>query len=71
MCLGYMVRTERNNRLFQNKVSNMHQLVDKIKIHSYWGMKAANVGYVLGVHNWLACPFVWALVSFVVSVNCL
>jgi hypothetical protein len=41
--------------LFQNKVSNMQQLVDKIKIHSYWWMKAANVVYVLGVHNWLAC----------------
>lgn len=52
----YVIWSERNNKLFQNKVSNMHQLVDKIKIHSYWWMKVANVVYVLGVHNWLACP---------------
>jgi hypothetical protein len=52
----WVIWSERNNKLFQNKVSNTQQLVDKIKIHSYWWMKAANAVYVLGVHNWLVCP---------------
>lgn len=53
----WVLWSERNNRLFKNKVTNIHQLVEKVKMHSYRWMKAANAVYVLGVHGWLACPF--------------
>ena len=46
----------RNNRLFKNEVKSMYQLLEKVKIHAYWWMKAANAMYVLGVHSWLTCP---------------
>ena len=49
---------EYNNRLFKNTVTTIHQLVEKVKIHSYWWMKASNAVYVLWVHSWLACPLV-------------
>jgi len=32
--------TERKNRLFKNKKNSAHQLLDKVKLHSYWWMKA-------------------------------
>jgi len=34
----------------------MRQVLKKVKTHFYWWMKAANAVYVLGVHNWFACP---------------
>jgi len=47
---------ERNNRHFNNTESSIAQLVEKVQVHSYWWLKAANVVHVLGVNNWLACP---------------
>jgi len=52
----WVLWSERNNRLFQNKVNYMHYLLEKVKIHSYWWMKAANAIYILEVHSWFACP---------------
>jgi len=51
-----MLWSERNNRQFNNTKNSIYQLVEKVQIHSYWWMKAANDVYVLGVHSWLACP---------------
>jgi len=42
--------------MFKNIVNTIHQLFEKVQIHSYWWMKAANVVHVLGVHGWLTCP---------------
>lgn len=50
----WVIWSERNNRLFQNKVTNMHQLFEKRKIHSYWWMKVVNIVYMLGGSQ-LAC----------------
>jgi hypothetical protein len=35
--------TERNNRQFNNTEISIHQLFEKVQIHSYWWMKAANI----------------------------
>ena len=46
----------RNDRQFNNTDISIHQMLKKVKINSYWWMKAANAVFVLGVHNWLSCP---------------
>ena len=51
LCVWIMC-TEHNNRLFSNEVNSMYQLLEKVKINSYWWMKAANAVYVLEIHNW-------------------
>lgn len=53
LCLSLM--EEHNNMLFSNKETHSYNLLEKVKIHSHRWMKATNVVYVLGVHNWLAC----------------
>jgi len=52
----WIMWTERNNKLFNNEVNSMNQLLEKVKINSYWWMEAANAVYVLGTHDWFACP---------------
>ena len=52
----WVLWTERNNGQFNNIETNVHQLLEKIQINSYWWLKAANAVHVSGVHNWLACP---------------
>jgi len=52
----WVMWTECNNRQFKNTKNFIHQLVEKVQIHSYWWMKAANVVHVFGVHNWFTCP---------------
>jgi len=54
----WVIWNERNNRLFKNKATSIHQLLEKVKMHLYWWMKAANVVFVLGVHSWLVSPLV-------------
>lgn len=52
----WMLCTKCNNRRFNNTETTIHQLLEKVQIHSFWWRKAANVVHVLGIHNWLACP---------------
>jgi len=52
----WVLWTERNNRQFNNTNISIHQCFKNVQIHSYWWMKAVNAVFVLGVHNWLACP---------------
>lgn len=52
----WVVWNTRNNRQFNNTDISIHQMLEKVKINSYWWMKAANVVFVFGVHNWLSCP---------------
>ena len=54
----WIIWNERNNRLFKNKALSIHQLLEKVNMHSYWWMKAANAVFVLGVHSWLVSPLV-------------
>jgi len=36
---------------FNNTDISIHEMLEKVKINSYWWLKAANAVYVLGVHN--------------------
>jgi hypothetical protein len=40
----------RNNKQFNNTDIYIHQMLEKVKINSYWWLKAANAVHVLGVH---------------------
>ena len=50
--------TERKNRLFKNKKNSAHQLLDKVKLHSYWWMKAYDTYIGLNFNMWWSNPFV-------------
>jgi len=52
----WVLCNKRNNRLFNHKENSIEQLLDKVKIHSFWWMKAANVNFGIDVHRWLSCP---------------
>lgn len=52
-----VVLNERNNRLFKNTENSIPQLLDKVKLYSFWWMKVENVNFVLGYHSWWSCPF--------------
>jgi hypothetical protein len=39
----WVVWHEQNNKIFKAKESTVHQLLDKVKAHSLWWMKAYNV----------------------------
>ena len=52
----WVLWTERNNRQFNNIENSIHQLVEKVQIHAYWWLKAANVVSVFGIHSWFATP---------------
>ncbi|XP_024628617.1 uncharacterized protein [Medicago truncatula] len=52
----WVLWTVRNNSQFNNTEISINQMVDKVKMHSYWWMKAANAVFVLAVHTWLSCP---------------
>ncbi|MCI14720.1 heat-shock protein, partial [Trifolium medium] len=36
----WIIWNERNNRLFRNTAKSLPQLLDKVKLHSYWWLKA-------------------------------
>jgi len=50
----WVLWTERNNIQFNNIENSIHQLVEKVQIHAYWWLKAANVVSVFGIHSWFA-----------------
>jgi hypothetical protein len=56
MLCVWVLWTERNNRQFNNTEISIQQCFEKVQLHSYWWLKATNAVFVLGVHNWLACP---------------
>ena len=43
LCSSFVFYVERNNRLFSHKENIVDQLLDKVKIHSYWWVKAPDV----------------------------
>jgi len=51
-----MLWTARNNKQFNNIDISIHEMLEKIKINSYWWLKATDAVYVLGVYEWLFCP---------------
>lgn len=47
---------ERNDRLFRNRQSTVPQLLDKVKLTSLWWLKASNVVFSFGTHQWWSSP---------------
>ncbi|GAU44687.1 hypothetical protein TSUD_183450 [Trifolium subterraneum] len=58
LCSVWVVWQERNNRLFKAKESTVHQLLEKIKVHSLWWMKAYNKHICHNSHMWWSSPLV-------------
>jgi hypothetical protein len=40
LCCIYVMWSERNNRVFKAKENTIHQMLDKVKLHSFWWLKA-------------------------------
>jgi hypothetical protein len=55
LCI-WLVWNERNNRLFNNTESSIEKLVDKVKFHSLWWLKANKTTFVYGTHSWWSDP---------------
>ena len=47
---------ERNNRLFKQKENFIAQLLDKVKYHSLWWMRAKKVVFMFGDLLWWSSP---------------
>ena len=52
----WLVRNERNNRLFKNTETSIEQLLDKAKFHSLWRLKANKTTFVYGSQSWWSNP---------------
>jgi hypothetical protein len=50
----WVLWNERNNRLFKQKENFIVQLLDKVKYHSMWWLKAKNVVFMFGDYLWLS-----------------
>jgi len=48
----WLLWNERNNRLFNNIETPILQLLDKVKFHSFWWLKANNATFVYGSQRW-------------------
>jgi len=48
----------RNNMISKNTKSTAHQLIDKIKLLSFWWLKAKYVSFVCCYHNWWLSPLI-------------
>ncbi|GAU50935.1 hypothetical protein TSUD_411320 [Trifolium subterraneum] len=58
LCTIWVLWHERNSRIFKTKEIAVHQMLDKVKAHALWWMKAYNVNLGLNSHMWWSSPFV-------------
>jgi hypothetical protein len=54
----WIIWSERNNRVFNNVETPIVQLLDKVKFHSLWWMKANNAKFVYGLQRWWSDPLI-------------
>jgi len=52
----WLIWTDRNNRLFNNSQSSMSELLEKVKYHSFWWLKAHNTIFMYGSQRWWSDP---------------
>jgi len=52
----WLIWGERNNRIFNNVETPIFQLLDKVKFHSLWWLKAKNTTFVYGTQSWWSDP---------------
>jgi hypothetical protein len=59
LCCIWVVWHERNNILFKAKDSSALQLLEKVKVHSLWLMKAYDVNIGITSHMWWSSHLVY------------
>jgi hypothetical protein len=52
----WVIWNERNARLFKQKECSLDKLLDKVKYHSLWWLKANKAMFVFGEHMWWSSP---------------
>jgi hypothetical protein len=52
----WVVWNDRNNRIFNNTQTTIDRLLEKIKFHSFWWLKANNANFVYGSQRWWSDP---------------
>ena len=52
----WLIWGERNNKIFNNVETPIIQLLDKVKFHSLWWLKAGNITFVYGSQSWWSDP---------------
>jgi hypothetical protein len=58
LCSIWVVWHERNSRIFKTKESTVLQMLEKVKVHLLWWMKAHNADIDLNSHIWWSNPLV-------------
>ncbi|GAU31822.1 hypothetical protein TSUD_58230 [Trifolium subterraneum] len=53
----WIVWTERNHRLYRGSENSSIQMLDKIKILSFWWLKSTSVTLTSNYHSWWSSPF--------------
>ena len=56
-CL-WVIWKERNSHIFSNKELSLDHVLDKIKLHSWWWLKAQNSIYLMDFSSWWSNPTV-------------
>jgi len=54
----WLIWSERNNRVFKNVETPILQLLEKLKFHSLWWLKANNAKFVYGLQRWWSDPLI-------------
>jgi len=52
----WLVWNERNNKLYNNIQTTIEQLVEKVKFHSFWWLKANKANFMYGAQRWWSDP---------------
>jgi len=55
----WVLLSERNNRLFNNKVKSIVHMMDKVKVLSFWWMRAKSTSFSFGYRIWWHQFFVY------------
>jgi len=52
----WVIWLERNAQIFHQKEASFNQLLDTVKLQSYWWLKANRLGFVFSYHSWWLNP---------------
>lgn len=56
LILIWVLWKEHNNKIFNNKVVSIDDIVNKVKMLSFWQLKAKHVNFIFSYHNWCLLP---------------